>query len=118
DDDYIGGVATDATGNPSIHGWTESYNGIASLGSHKPTKPGVGTYTFLARFNSSGVRQWGTYYNLITTGINNITPISVDTTGNLYVTGWTLDTTGVATSGAFQFNKIGGSSYDAFIGKF
>src|SRR5690606_11835473 len=73
DDDYIGGVATDATGNPSIHGWTESYNGIASLGSHKPTKPGVGTYTFLARFNSSGVRQWGTYYNLITTGINNIT---------------------------------------------
>ena len=68
---------------------------------------------FLAKFNSAGIRLWGTYY-----GGNDLDiayDCTVDGNSNVYVSGETNSTSGISSSG-FQ-NSIGGSS-DAFFVKF
>ena len=53
--------ATDASGNIYLSGDTSSTSGIATTGAHQTTLE-EGYDAFLVKFNSSGVRQWGTYY--------------------------------------------------------
>ena len=54
--------ATDASGNIYLSGYTSSTSGIATTGAHQATYGGGDWDAFLVKFNSSGVRQWGTYY--------------------------------------------------------
>ncbi len=51
--------ATDASGNVYLAGYTNSTTGIATTGAHQTTIGGSDD-AFLVKFNSSGVRQWGT----------------------------------------------------------
>ena len=53
--------ATDASGNVYLAGDTNSTTGIATTGAHQTTLE-ESYDAFLVKFNSSGVRQWGTYY--------------------------------------------------------
>ena len=46
----------------TLAGYTSSTTGIATTGAHQTTSGGVLNDAFLVKFNSSGVRQWGTYY--------------------------------------------------------
>ena len=90
-----------------------SANNIASAGAYQTSRLGA-TDGFLVKFNNLGARLWGTYF-----GGNNgdgINSGNVDAIGNVYVTGVTSSTTGIATIGAFQ-GSLNGSS-DAFIAKF
>ncbi|MFN5402353.1 MAG: hypothetical protein ACK5AS_09580, partial [Bacteroidota bacterium] len=59
----------DAAGNVYMVGFTSSISDIATAGAHQtvyaggPIVFGTGGYdAFLVKFNSSGVRQWATYY--------------------------------------------------------
>jgi hypothetical protein len=100
--------ATDASGNVFMSGETQSPNGIATSGAHQTTVNSA----FLVSFNSSGVRQSGTYYG----GIRTV--CTTDASGNVYMTGYTQSNSGIATAGAHQTAK-GNSGYnDAFLVKF
>jgi chitodextrinase len=90
-DDYGRGVAVDNSGNVYVTGWTAgALDGLANPG---------GADVFLAKFNSSGVKQWTRL--LGTTGVvqpdagmdfgNYGLNVAVDSTrGYVYVTGYTM----------------------------
>ena len=112
--DYGYSCATDASGNVYLAGSATSTTGIATTGAHQTTSGG--SYdAFLVKFNSSGVRQWGTYYG--GTGADWVSSCATDGGGNAYLSGYTESTTGIATTGAHQTTS-GGGSYDAFLVKF
>lgn len=108
---------TDVSGNVCIAGFTSSNIGtvIATTGAHQAACGGVND-AFLAKFNSNGVRQWGTYYG----GIWNDQGFSctTDASGNVYLAGYTESNTGtvIATAGAHQ--SVSDGSGDAFLVKF
>jgi hypothetical protein len=100
--------ATDASGNVYMSGETQSFTGIATSGAHETTVNDA----FLVSFNSSGVRQSGTYYG----GVRAV--CTTDAAGNVYITGYTQSNSGIATAGAHQ-TANGNSGYnDAFLVKF
>jgi hypothetical protein len=118
---YYGGVedynfdcaqscALDMNGNIYLTGMTSSSSDIAS-GGHQNTLKGH-LNAFLVKFNSSGVRQWATYYgDVVTEGSS----CKVDVNGNVYLVGETSSSIGISSNG-WQMNK--GGSDDAFIVKF
>ena len=112
-DDYGYDIVVDSGGNCIITGVTYSTSGISSSGTFQPSNGG-GADAFVAKFNSSGVRQWGTYY-----GGNNFDSgagICLDSTGNILITGYTTTTSGISSVGAFQMTNAGGN--DAYLTKF
>jgi len=112
-EDEVQGMSTDAIGNLYIAGYTLSGDGIATSGAYQ-TKFGNGYYSgYLAKFNGAGSLDWSTY-----TG-ESITGVSADAPGAIYVSGWTRDSVGVATSGSYQ-SIFGGGYYhsDGFLAKF
>lgn len=115
DDDWGMSIVTEINGNILVTGTTLSDTGIATTGSYQSYR-GAGQAYFVAKFNSAGQRLWGTYYGdgASNAGINN--GIAVDLSGNVFITGGTLLSTGIATSGAFDTIYSGG--VDAFIAKF
>ncbi len=108
--DYGTGEAIDKSGNVYLTGGTTSTSGIATSGAYKTSPGGV----FLAKFNSSGSLLWATYY-----GDNNNDVgggVVTDSSGNIYMTGYTNSDSGIATKGAYQTSNGGNS--DAFVAKF
>jgi hypothetical protein len=103
--------ATDASGNVYLGGSTSSSAGISSAG-FQNTYTG-GADAFLVQFNSSGVRQWATYYG--DAGSESGNAITTDASGNVYLAGSSNSTINIA-SGGFQ-NTTGGGG-DAFLVKF
>jgi hypothetical protein len=111
--DQAWSCAADASGNIYLAGHTESTANI-SFGGHQNTYGGS-MDAFLAKFNSAGVLQWGTYY-----GGNSQEPWGTcycDPSGNVYLTGGTKSTSGIALGG-YQNAFSGGTNYDAFLVKF
>jgi hypothetical protein len=110
---------TDASGNVYIVGLTNSTSGIATAGAHQTVMSGSGD-AFLVKFNSSGVRQWGTYFGgnaSVPTGNETGISCATDASGNVYMVGMTHSTSGIATVGAHQ--TAGGTQFfDAFLVKF
>jgi hypothetical protein len=111
--DYGIGVATDQNENVYIVGQASSGSGIASSGAHK-TSPG-GADAFLVKFNSSGVRQWGTYYGGTNGDMAN--GVTTDNAGNIYFVGSTVSASGISTTNAHQVSQ-GGGTQDGFLAKF
>ncbi|HEX5001854.1 MAG TPA: SBBP repeat-containing protein [Bacteroidia bacterium] len=109
------GIATDHDGNVYISGFTNSaLFGIGSMGWQNTF--GGGTYdAFLVKFNASGLRIWGTYYGGPGDEGYDGNNIATDNNGNIYLSGWTSSTIGIA-SGGFQ-DTLGGTT-DAFLVKF
>ena len=106
-------ITKDANGNIYFSGRTKSTTGIAS-GGHQNTCDAATEDAFLVKFNSSGIRQWGTYYGGEGDDLGHSTV--TDVLGNVYLAGTTESTTGIA-SGGYQ-NTFGGGFYDAYLVKF
>ncbi len=94
-----------------LAGRTKSNSNIASSGHQNVS--GGGYDAFLAKFDRSGVRQWGTYFggNEIEQGYSCV----VDRFANVYLAGYSGSVTGIASGG---HQNINGGSVDAFIVKF
>lgn len=106
------GVVADTNGNVYMAGLTSNSSGIAFNG-FQNTFGGVRD-VFIVKFDSTGNRLWATYYGGENFDITN--SVTLDHLGNLYLTGYTGSTSGIAASG-FQ-NTYGGGSQDAFLVKF
>lgn len=119
--DYGQSCFTDIKGNIYLSGYTSSNTGtaIATIGSHQSTYGG-GTYdSYLVKFNSSGFRQWGTYYGGSAVDYCFSGSGGTDTTGNVYLSGCTGSASGtvIASSGVHQ-STYGGGNLDAFLARF
>lgn len=62
----------------------------------------------------ASTRLWGTYYG--DAGVDYGQDVANDANGNVYLTGYTLSNTNIATNGTYQSTIAG--SFDAFIAKF
>ncbi len=114
-DDRGNACTVDPGGNVYLAGWTSSSSSIASAGSYQ-TASGGGIYdAFLVKFNSSGARQWATYFG--GPADDRGFSCSADLAGNVYVAGQTMSASGIATAGAHQTSNGGGAD-DAFLVKF
>jgi gliding motility-associated-like protein len=104
----------DSLGNIYIVGQTNSVNSIATSGTHQTINDG--DYDgFLVKFNSTGVRQWATYYG--GTNFDAAQAVFLDTQNNIYISGTTGSSNNISTAGSFQMNYIGRNN-DAFLVKF
>jgi hypothetical protein len=116
DDGGYGPIALhcDRYNNIYLTGQTNSATGITTIGAYQPSLyAGVGDQdAFLAKYNSNGVLQWSTYvggnFGDAAYAVTN------DSEGNIYITGNTNSTTGIASVG--QTSNAGG--YDGFVAKF
>jgi hypothetical protein len=92
-----------------ISGTTTSTNAIATSGVHQSTLAG-GSDAFIARINSSGVRQWATYYG----GSGNEEGYACSSTNldDVVLAGTTYSTSNISTTGCHQ-PTLGGNK-DAF----
>lgn len=109
------GVATDLNNNIVITGWAASSTGIATTGSHQPAM--LNGDAFVAKFDSAGARYWGTYYggSDIEMGLG----VTTHSNGDIFVCGYSLSTSNIATPGSYQTVFGGGvSSGDAFLVSF
>ncbi len=118
--DEATGCAIDASGNIFMSGYTATTAStfIATAGSQQPAHGGFGSNdAFLVKFNSNGVRQWGTYYG--GNGQDYGHSCSTDPSGNVFLSGSTtaLTNTVIATTGSHQ-SSLASSNGDAFLVKF
>lgn len=117
---YYGGTGTDDFSSSSVDNQNNIY---ACGGSNSTTAISFNGFqnsysgnsdAILIKFNSAGIRLWGTYYG--GTGFENHFFCSTDKLGNVYLCGVTSSTSNIA-SGGFQ-NSLAGGLYDAFLVKF
>lgn len=110
--------ATDGTGAVYMAGTTSSPSNIAYNG-FQNTYGGGGDDAFLVKFNSSGVRQWGTYYGGDGHTIwqsESGRSCSISSNGAVYLAGNSSSHNGIGQSG-YQ-DTFGGGPADAFLVKF
>lgn len=125
---FYGGASTDvgfactkdAIGNVYIAGYTSSASGLSSVGAHQVASGGGGNDAFLAKFNSAGVRQWGTFYG--GGSIDFGYTCAVDATGRVYLAGRVgggAAAGSISTPGSHQVNWGGSAAfYDAYLVQF
>lgn len=104
-------VTTDGTGNVYLAGRTSTTSNIASGGFQNTL--GGSQDAFLAKFNASGVRLWGTYYGGSADEFGY--RAFLDNSGNVYLCGQSLSTSGIASGGLQNAN---GGGFDAMLIKF
>lgn len=94
-DDKAYSVATDTNNNVIIAGETTSGGNtvIATTGCHQGSYWALGD-GFLVKFNSSGQRQWGTYYG--GNKADAVLSVATDASGNIFFTGNSETDSGVA----------------------
>ncbi|KOP36267.1 hypothetical protein DBB36_08060 [Flavobacterium sp. WLB] len=117
---YIYGIKTDSQNNILITGYTGSETNISTVGSFQPNLRGSSD-AFLVKFNSNGVRQWGTYFG--GEDSDYATKLDIDINDNVYIVGTTSSKTNIAVNSNFQTElSYSASPYgintDAFIAKF
>ncbi len=125
DRDMITAVTNDKFGNIFIAGYTsDTTKALGTTGAHQPVNGGNGKNGqtlvdgFVAKFNTNGVRQWGTYYG----GYFNdyILAMTCDDSGNVFIGGYTESPDSISTPGSFQpvfGGTVPGSSTEGFFAK-
>ena len=115
--EYLESCQTDAMGSVYIIGNTSgnSNTAIATAGAHQVSSGG-NTDAYIVKFDGAGIRLWGTYYggSNVDTGLG----CSVNSAGDVYLSGWTSSTMGISSAGAFQVSFSGGTFDDAYLVKF
>ncbi|WP_118976239.1 DUF7948 domain-containing protein [Taibaiella koreensis] len=112
-----GSVVTDADNNVFLAAITNSTTGINSPNSFQDTLGG-GNDFFIVKFNSSGTRQWATYYGGESEEWYNYRGgiLGRDVSGNVVLYGFTSSPDGISTPGAYQESIMTGG-YTVFMAK-
>ncbi|MCC9066615.1 T9SS type B sorting domain-containing protein [Flavobacterium piscisymbiosum] len=112
-------VKIDFQDNIIVTGTTQDQTNISTAGSYKPNLGGYQD-AFLIKFNSSGIRLWGTYFGgeYEDSGF----ALDVDNNNNIYIIGLTNSTTGIAINSKFQthinVDPAFSNTIDGFLAKF
>jgi hypothetical protein len=119
-DDLAYSCSTDRFGNVFMCGNTNSTvtansSFIATSGAHQPNFGGYLQDAFLVKFNTNGVRQWGTFYG--GGGTDYAFDCNTDTAGNVFMVGWTTSPTGISTPGSQQPTQLGNNE-NGYLVKF
>ena len=116
DDETPQGLGIDALNKLVISGSTSSNSGIASSAAHQNSRAGSFD-AFLAKFDSSGQRIWGTYYGGIS--VDHAADLTIDDADNIIFTGNTASSSGISTLNSHQptFGSSG-SQFDGFMAIF
>lgn len=109
--EHLRAITTDLDGNVFIGGITNSSNNIGSPNGFKPELTDM-TDGFVAKFDSSGNRVWGTYYG--GEGPDFVYGLTTDKYGNVYITGETWSDSGVVENGWMMESE---ASINAFLAK-
>ncbi len=112
--DFAKDCAVDSNGDVYISGYTNSSSGIATVGAHDATY-GALYDAYLTKFNTNGVRQWGTYYG--GTGNDYGQTVAVDNSNNVFLCGGTESSASISSAGSHQVT-FGAGGRDGFIAKF
>ncbi len=115
DADFGFSVATDAANNVYLAGVTEGSTTLGTAGAFDNTFNGISDH-FLVKFNTTGVRQWATYYGGTLRELE--ANVATDPAGNVFLVGQTESLAGIATAGAAQPASGGNANPDAYIVKF
>lgn len=75
-------------------------NNITTPGSHKELATGYGVEGMIMKFNELGQRLWGTYFG--GDDYDEILSLSLDSNGDLIISGRTYSNSGIATSNAYS----------------
>lgn len=112
-EDSFRDMAIDAAGNVYVVGSTRSMNAIITPPSSQSMIAG-GSDVFLAKYDTNGNRVWATYFG--GEGDDFGQSIDLDAIGNIFITGLTFSSNGIATAGTHQsFNSGNG---DTFVARF
>jgi hypothetical protein len=115
ENDYGSGIVINQNRDIFLSGQTRSLNNISTPGSYQPA-----LYSsfdcFLVKFNSGGIRQWGTYYG--GNSEDSPTDLAMDIDENLIIAGQTNSSTGFALLPGSYKGYSGGFFFDGFLGKF
>ena len=110
------GLALDKIGNVFIVGETSCDSGMVTTDTHLSTFTNHQEAIFLADFDNNGNLLYGTYYAGEAYDYDIAFGVATDGNGNVYFTGLTDDTSGIATYGAYDTHFNGGD--DALLVKF
>jgi hypothetical protein len=113
--DYGFGLGMDATGNILMTGYTSSSTGLATIGAYQTVYGGSTYDAYLAKWTQAGACLWATYFGGSANDIGY--GVGADPSGNIFLTGYTLSTNAIATTGAYQ-TTFGGGTMDAYLAKF
>ncbi|MFC2114614.1 SBBP repeat-containing protein, partial [Bacteroidota bacterium] len=107
-------LRTNKGGDSYVSGDTKSTSGIATTGAFQTSFAGSYHDVFLAKFNTSGIRQWGTYYGGTGNDRSYYNSMAMDASGNVYLTGVnnTPNNSWITTSGCYQSTNLSTSAYD------
>jgi len=115
-------TVTDKDNNVYVSGYTSSANNIATSGSFQSSLNigAGGSNSFLAKFNSNGVRLWSTYYGDQFDGGN--AKCAVDNLGNIFLLSYISTTpilgTGTTYATAGTQNPISAGNAECYLVKF
>ena len=108
--DYGNTISLDGASNIYCGGLTFSGSGMSTSGAHQVNRNGNND-GMIAKFNSQGIRQWGTYYGgSVSESVHDIT---IDESDDLYIAGMSNSNDNISTSGAFQTTFSG--NQDLFL---
>ncbi len=108
-------VVCDASSNVYITGITSSRDSVATIGAYQTVLSSLlGGNAFIAKFDSSGILKWGTYYGSNGSSVAN--GITCDGYNNIYIAGHTNCTDSIATPGGHRVALGGG--FSGFLAKF
>jgi hypothetical protein len=115
------GIAVDSSGDAFVGGTTDSLNFPTTASAFQAANPMAGQiHGFLSELNPAGsALVFSTY--LGGTATDQVNGIALDSSGNVYATGWTTSVNFPTTPGAFQTGFYGSPGLyitDAFIAKF
>jgi len=122
-DTYYGGTGTDKFcalaigGDGAVYatGTTNSTGLSAGASIHKAAGDATGVDVILVKFNAAGVRQWATYFGGDGT-LDDVRSISLDANDNIYISGTTTSTSGIA--GGATEGQVASGSNKGFIARF
>lgn len=107
-------LGVDIYSNAYIGGETFSPSGIATAGAYQTLIGGGGVDAFIAKFTTTGNREWGTYYGGNQSDL--MMGIDIDSDNNIYGCGNTSSANAIASTGTHQLNMEGPT--DGFVAKF
>lgn len=112
--DDVKSITTPKDGYIYIAGTTRSDSSVATAGSFKDTIANLlNTDAYIAKLSTdSGKVRWSTYYG--GSFNDNINSIAISGKDKIFVTGNTINTTGIATTGSIK-DTYSGSGDDAFL---